>query len=97
VQRLYWSKNFKRGVPFSNGSHYDSPEADALLEAAAIEADPVRRRDQFARFQKLVARDLPDLTLLAPRQFTVFNPRVVDHTVTADGVNGNLADAFVVP
>jgi peptide/nickel transport system substrate-binding protein len=97
VQRLFWSKNFKRGVPFSNGSHYDSPEADALLEAAAIEADPVRRREQFARFQDLIARDLPDLTLLAPRQFTVFNPRVVDHTVTADGVNGNLADAFVTP
>jgi peptide/nickel transport system substrate-binding protein len=95
VQRLYWSKNFKRGVPFSNGSHYDSPEADALLEAAAIEVDPVGRRDQFARFRTLVERDLPDLTLLAPRQFTIFNPRVVDHTVTADGVNGNLADAFV--
>jgi peptide/nickel transport system substrate-binding protein len=97
VQRLFWSTNFRRGVPFSNGSHYDSPEADALLEAAAIEADPVRRRAQFARFQDLVARDLPDLTLLAPRQFTVFNPRVVDHTITADGVNGNLADAFVAP
>jgi peptide/nickel transport system substrate-binding protein len=97
VQRLYWSRNFRRGVPFSNGSHYDSPEADALLEAAAIEADPARRRGQFARFQDLVARDLPDLTLLAPRQFTIFNPRVVDHTVTADGVNGNLADVFVIP
>ncbi|MBV9971378.1 MAG: ABC transporter substrate-binding protein, partial [Xanthobacteraceae bacterium] len=37
VQRLFWSKNFKRGVPFSNGSHYESAEADALLEAAAVE------------------------------------------------------------
>jgi peptide/nickel transport system substrate-binding protein len=96
VQRLFWSKNFKRGVPFSNGSHYDNPEADALLEAAAVEADATTRREQFARFQNLVAHDLPDLTLLAPRQFTVFNPRVVDHTVTADGVNGNLSDALVV-
>ena len=95
VQRLFWSKNFKRGVPFSNGSHYNSPQADALLEAAAIEADPARRREQFAQFQDLIARDLPDLTLLAPRQFTVFNHRVVNHTTTADGVNANLADAFI--
>jgi peptide/nickel transport system substrate-binding protein len=97
IQRLFWSKNFKRGVPFSNGSHYDSAEADALLEAAAVEADPGRRRELFSQLQDRVARDLPDLTLLAPRQFTVFNPRVVDHTVTADGVNGNLADALVTP
>jgi peptide/nickel transport system substrate-binding protein len=95
VQRLFWSKNFKRGVPFSNGSHYDSPEADALLEAAAMEVDPVRRRERFAAFQNLIARDLPDLTLLAPRQFTIFNPRVVDHTITADGINGNFADVLV--
>ncbi len=38
IQRLYWSKNFKPGVPFSNGANYNSPEVDRLLEAAAIEA-----------------------------------------------------------
>src|SRR5207237_1255826 len=37
VQRLYWSKNFKPGVPFSNGSGYSNPEVDRLLEAAAVE------------------------------------------------------------
>jgi peptide/nickel transport system substrate-binding protein len=96
VQRLFWSKNFKRGVPFSNGSHYDSAEADTLLEAAAVEIDPVKRRERFVEFQKLIARDIPDLTLLAPLQFTISNRRIVDHTVTADGVNGSLADAFIV-
>jgi peptide/nickel transport system substrate-binding protein len=95
VQRLYWSKNFKLGVPFSNGSHYDSPQADALLEAAATEAEPIKRLAMFAEFQRLIARELPDLTLLAPSQVTVANRRVIDHTVTADGVNGNLADAFI--
>ena len=40
VQRVFWSKNFRRGVAFSNGSHYRSPEADDLLERAAVEADP---------------------------------------------------------
>ena len=32
VQRRYWSKNFKKGVPFSNASHDDNPKVDALLE-----------------------------------------------------------------
>ncbi len=30
VQRLYWSKNFKKGVPFSNGSGYSNPEVDSF-------------------------------------------------------------------
>jgi hypothetical protein len=39
-------------------------------------------------------RDLPDLTLLAPAQITIYNKKIVDHTVTADGISGNLADDF---
>jgi peptide/nickel transport system substrate-binding protein len=26
VQRIYWSKNFKKGVPFSNASNYNNPK-----------------------------------------------------------------------
>jgi hypothetical protein len=37
-------------------------------------------------------RDLPDLTLLAPAQITIYNKKIVDHTVTADG---NLADVYI--
>jgi hypothetical protein len=38
----------------------------------------------------------PDLTLLAPHQLTIVNRRVRDHTITADGINANLADAYAV-
>ena len=40
-------------------------------------------------------RDLPDLTLLAPAQITIYNKKIVDHTVTADGISGNLADVYI--
>jgi peptide/nickel transport system substrate-binding protein len=92
VQRLFWSKNFRKGLPFSNASRYSNPEVDRLLEAAAVEPDPEKRFDCFARFQKIIVQDLPDLTLLAPTQVTIHDRKVVDHTVTADGVCGNLAD-----
>ncbi|MBV8538532.1 MAG: ABC transporter substrate-binding protein [Alphaproteobacteria bacterium] len=95
VQRLFWSKNFKAGVPFSNASHYANSEADRLLEAAAVEPDPRRRLVQFSRFQDLIARDLPDVTLLAPSQVTVARADLRDHTVTADGTAGNLADMYL--
>ena len=92
VQRLYWSKNFKPGVPFSNGSHYSSPEVDRLLEAAAVEIDPAKRRDDFKAFQQRIAEDVPDFGVLSATDFTLFNRKITGHTVGADGVGGTLAD-----
>src|SRR5450830_755974 len=97
VQRLYWSKNFIKGVPFSNGTHYNNPVVDKLLEDAAVENDPVRRVKLFKDFQDTVARDVPDLNLFQPEFITIAHQRVHEHSVTADGVEGNLADAWVDP
>jgi peptide/nickel transport system substrate-binding protein len=95
VQRVYWSKNFKRGVPFSNGAHYQSMEADALLESAASEGNLEKRRADYDRFQQVVLNDLPDVTLLAPTQITIARRSVANHTLTADGPAANLADAYI--
>ena len=95
VQRIYWSKNFQPGVPFSNGSHYMNPRVDALLEQAAIEPDEKKRRDLFVEFQKIVSTDIPVINLVTIKEFTVFSKRVNDHSITADGVNGNLADVWL--
>lgn len=91
VQRIYWSRNFLKGVPFSNGAHYSSRQVDSLLEEAAVELDPVRRRDLYLAFQNRVVMDLPDISLLAPSQITITNRRVRGHTVSADGPNSNFS------
>jgi len=96
VQRLYWSHNFKIGVPFSNATHYQSPEVDRLLETAAVENDPRKRVDYFRQFQQIVERDLPIVDLVTLKQVTIYNKRVHNHTLTADCLSGNLADVFVV-
>ncbi|MEW6344333.1 MAG: ABC transporter substrate-binding protein [Paraburkholderia sp.] len=95
VQRLYWSKNFKKGVPFSNATHYSNPEVDRLLEAAAVENDPHTRVAYFRQFQQVVGQDLPIIDLVTLKQVTIYNRRVHNHTITADGLDGNLADVFV--
>jgi peptide/nickel transport system substrate-binding protein len=95
VQRLYWSKNFKRGVPFSNGAHYNNPQIDALLEAASVELDPAKRVEEFRQFQDIIARDVPDLTLLTLQELTLYNTKVKGHTTGADGLNGNFADVWI--
>ncbi|MFT8210480.1 MAG: hypothetical protein ACMZI0_07735 [Symbiopectobacterium sp.] len=41
--------------------------------------------------------DAPDINLLSPQFITIYNPRVHDHSPTADGVEGNLAGVWVEP
>ena len=81
VQRIYWSKNFKKGVPFSNGSNYHNPKVDELLEGAAVEIDPAKRKAMFFEFQKIVAEELPDISLFSPLYLTIKNKRVHDDSL----------------
>ena len=96
VMRLYWSKNIIKGVPFSNTTFYSNPRVDALLEQAAIEPDPVKRKAEFMEFQQIVMRDAPDVNVGVPRWYTIYNPRVQGHSITADGIEGNLAHTYIV-
>jgi len=51
--------------------------------------------DYFRQFQQIVGRDLPIIDLVTLKQVTIYNKRVHNHTLTADGLSGNLADVFV--
>ncbi len=95
VQRIYWSKNFKLGLPFSNASHYQNPEVDRLLEAASVEVDEAKRKQEFNDFQKIIADELPVINLIALENVTVFNKRVRNHTIGAEGVQSNFADVYI--
>lgn len=97
VQRLYWSKNFKPGVPFSNGSGYKNEKVDALLEAAAIELDDGKRVAQWTEIQHLIVEDLPDIGIGTSPDTTIYNRRLADHTVGAEGAGGSLANAYIIP
>lgn len=95
VQRLYWSRNFKPGVPFSNGAAYSNPEVDALLEAAAVELDERKRIEQWRKIQKILVEDLPAIDIVSQPELTIYNRRIADHTVGGEGLFGGLAHAYV--
>ena len=97
VQRVYWSKNFKIGLPFSNASHYENPEVDRLLEAAAVEPDEDKRAELFKQFQVIVAQDLPVINLVAPIQPIVTHNRVRDYAPGAEGLSANLSRLWLDP
>ena len=95
VQRIYWSKNFKIGLPFSNASHYSNPQVDRLLEAASVEIDDEKRKKEFNEFQKIIADEVPVVNLIALENVTVFNKRVRNHTLGAEGVQANFAEVYI--
>jgi peptide/nickel transport system substrate-binding protein len=95
VQRIYWSKNFKKGLPFSNGSDYRNSQVDTLLEQASVEPDPKKRVLEFDEFQEIVAREIPVIDLITLKQVTIYNRRVHDAITTADGIDGNFANVWV--
>jgi peptide/nickel transport system substrate-binding protein len=95
VQRLYWSKNIRKGVPFTNGTGYRNTRVDELLEQASVELDEKNRREQFVEFQKIIETEVPEYIVGVPVWMTIHNKRALGHSVTADGLEGNLAHAFI--
>lgn len=63
VHRTYLSRNIRKGVIWSNTQSYANAKVDALLDTAAAEPDPVKRRGEYAEFQKIVVDDVPILFL----------------------------------
>lgn len=95
TQRVYWSKAFLPGVSYSNGSSYNNPEVDRVLEAAQIEPDQAKRKALYDEFQRLVQEDLPEIPLISMNQVTITNRRLRNLTALADGIKANFADAYI--
>lgn len=95
TQRTFWSKSFKPGVGFSNGSHYINPAMDKILENAATEMDPAKRKKDYLDFQRLAMADLPVLPIIAMESVTVASKKVHNHTIDAHSTFGNFATVYL--
>ncbi|MDR2614871.1 MAG: ABC transporter substrate-binding protein, partial [Candidatus Accumulibacter sp.] len=92
VQRVFWSKSFKVGVPFANPAHYVNPEVDRLLEASAVEPDEAKRQQEFRDFQRLVHADVVSVEFGANPQITIATKKVKNHIPTAEGIRGSFSE-----
>ena len=59
VARTFASTNIRKGIVWANMSGYKNPKVDELLEQAAVENDPAKRKQQYFEFQQIVNRELP--------------------------------------
>ncbi|MFG1207889.1 ABC transporter substrate-binding protein [Xanthobacter flavus] len=97
VQRRFWSQTIRPGSAWSNASGYSNPKVDALLEAAAVEPDPQKRKALLGEFQLIVQTELPSISLLELKQFRVWSSRLKGVNVGPIGVYSSFADAWLEP
>ena len=95
LQRFFTSDNYRKGVAFTNASHYSNAEIDRLFAEIAVESDGGKRKVLIDRFQQIVADEIPVLPLMLSKPVTVYNRRVVGHTVDGTGVQGNFANVWL--
>jgi peptide/nickel transport system substrate-binding protein len=68
-----------------NRGHYRNPEVDALLDQARVESDQGKRRELFSKVQKIIAEDLPYLSLLFMDNVSVHRKRISDVQLSPTG------------
>lgn len=95
IQRFYWSKSIQKGVAYSNGAGYSSPEMDKILETAQVENDPDKRRELYHRMQKLAAEDATTSPLVYIKWFTIHDRRLKNLHSTGLGPLENFAKVWL--
>lgn len=76
VHRTFLSDNIRKGVIWSNTQQYVNLEVDDLLNQAAVETNMAKRAELYAKFQQIVARDLPIYWINALPYHTAWDKRL---------------------
>jgi len=86
IHRLFMSNNIKHLV-WTNTSGYANKKVDKLLNAAGVEKNLNKRKALYAKFQKIVAEDLPLYFTVEDAFHTARNRELLN---APDGIFGSL-------
>jgi peptide/nickel transport system substrate-binding protein len=81
----------------ANRGRYANPELDVLLAAARRATDRTERKALYAKVQRIVARDLPYVSLWHPDAVLVRDRRLTGFKLTPSGDYTSLAHARLAP
>jgi peptide/nickel transport system substrate-binding protein len=81
----------------ANRGFYNNAEVDRLVEIARAETDTVKRRAAYAEIQRIVARDLPYVSLWYTDNVCVYNKRVSGMKLYPAGDYDFLLDIQIQP
>lgn len=92
---VYYRSGAPRGVPWSNQFGWQSDEVDQIIDDAAFELDPERRKALYGRFVDLVNEDLPVWMATERTAVSTTNRRVQNHHNTARWDFGSWYDTWI--
>ncbi|HEY3128968.1 MAG TPA: ABC transporter substrate-binding protein [Acidobacteriota bacterium] len=81
----------------ANRGRYANPQVDALLDEANQTSDLGRRKEIFSQVQKIVAEDLPYVSLWYPDNVVVYNRRLENVRIIPSGDYVFLKDVRIRP
>ncbi len=86
VARTYLSSNIRKGVIWSNTQQYNNPKVDELLNKAAVETDPAKRKALYSEFQKIVVSDVPIYFVNVLPYYTAIDKKLTNLPLSIWGV-----------
>lgn len=92
---ILYQSGLPAGVPFSNQYGYADPEVDRIIAEAQRESDPAKRVALYARFQQIVADQVPQLFLAHFTFITVASDRLRDIATNPRWATASWADAWL--
>jgi peptide/nickel transport system substrate-binding protein len=95
VHRLYHSNQIKPGTVFVNGTRWQTPQTDELMNKAAVEGDPKKRAALYHELQKLIVAASPIVFVHELYFVTVYNKRLNDFLVSPLGIYANFDQAWL--
>ncbi len=94
VDRTYLSRNIRKGIVWSNTQNYRNNRVDRLLDEAAREMDPVRRKKLYREFQRILTDDLPIVWINTVPFHTIYHRLLGNPPVSVWGVHSPLDELY---
>jgi peptide/nickel transport system substrate-binding protein len=97
VHRTLHSRMIGRGLPYANAARWSEARADAALDRAMVELDPLRRAQAYRELAGIVAAAAPIAWIAELEPPVVHDRRLRDAVRAPLGVYGSFAEAWLEP
>jgi peptide/nickel transport system substrate-binding protein len=94
VNRTYLTSNIRKGIIWSNTQQYSNAKVDQLLQTAAVETSPEKRKELYSEFQKIVVSDVPIYFVNVTPYYNAFNKGLAALPTTIWGVMSPLDELY---
>ena len=91
----YTTNGIRKCAAFRNASGYSNTALDKVVNQAAVETDPAKRKALLARFQQIAMEDVPILHLVDIGMSNVVNTKVKNYSFTTQWMYDSWKDLWL--